>query len=97
MKYQEGMVQGEINKTTVALKVDKKFTIKDGLFTIVLRAVHNESGYKFVTNGESNTAAKTPIGMFEKAEIDNDLKLVDTTIREYYEMPPLGKRETKKV
>ena len=28
MKYQEGMVQGEINKTTVALKVDKKFTIK---------------------------------------------------------------------
>lgn len=88
--------KGYIKPKTTGKMIDN-ILVLEGLFTIVLRAVHNESGYKFVTNGKSNTAAKTPIGMFEKAEIDNDLKLVDTTIREYYEIPPLGKRETKKV
>ena len=30
------------------------------------------------------SSAKSPIGMFEQVEIPNDLKLVDTAIREYY-------------
>jgi hypothetical protein len=30
------------------------------------------------------STAKTPEGMFEESEIPNDLKAVDTAIREYY-------------
>ena len=34
----------------------------------------------------SNSSAKTPIGMFDDFEIPNSLKLVDTTIRNYYKI-----------
>ena len=34
----------------------------------------------------SNSSAKTPIGMFVDFEIPNSLKLVDTTIRNYYKI-----------
>jgi hypothetical protein len=38
------------------------------------------------------------MGMFDTDMIDNDLKAVDTIIRDYYEMPPLTdeKKSTKK-
>ena len=44
---------------------------------------------KLYVTGSGGTAAgynpaKSPIGMFETLKIDNDLKMVDTTIREYY-------------
>ena len=41
--------------------------------------------HKFITQSDGLTPAKSPMEMFEK-EIDNDLKFVDTTIREYYEI-----------
>ena len=61
----------------------------EGLFSIVLRAVQTEDGYKFVTRDDMVSTAKSPIGMWEEDIIDNDLKAVDTTIREYYDMKPL--------
>jgi hypothetical protein len=42
--------------------------------------------FRTQTNGADK--AKSPIGMFDSVEIDNDLKYVDTKIREYYELPP---------
>lgn len=39
--------------------------------------------YKFETQSNRSTA-KSPIGMFQEFIIPNSLKLVDTTIREYY-------------
>lgn len=68
----------------------------ESLVTVCLRAVQTEQGYKFVTGGEMNSTAKSPMGMFEEQMIDNDLKLVDTTIREYYNMPPLGTKKPAK-
>lgn len=41
--------------------------------------------YYFETQSDGNTTAKSPIDMFEK-EIDNDLKFVDGTIREYWNL-----------
>jgi hypothetical protein len=44
---------------------------------------------KFFTQANGQSVAKTPEGMFE-LEIPNDLKFVDTTIREYYGMAQNG-------
>ena len=45
-------------------------------------------------NGQS--VAKTPEGMFEGLEIPNDLKFVDSSIREYYGMDKNDLKEVKK-
>jgi len=64
--------------------LDEKLTV-EGLFSIVLFAQTDGTTYKFVTRSDGYTTAKSPMEMFER-EIDNDLKLVDTTIREYWEL-----------
>ena len=82
---------------TIGKMLDQNLKI-EGLFSIVLRAVQTEDGYKFVTRDDMVSTAKSPIGMWEEDMIDNDLKAVDSTIREYYDMKPLvdNKPTTKK-
>lgn len=65
-------------------------TQPEGFYPIVLmtRVEYGESGenkYWFQTKA-NNSSAKTPLGMFKEFEIPNSLKLVDTTIRNYYKM-----------
>jgi hypothetical protein len=60
----------------------------DGLTAIVLRADKQDSRYFFRTQSNGQDTAKTPMGMFDELEIDNDLKYVDARIREYYGLPP---------
>ena len=50
--------------------------------------------YKFVTQSDGTTTVKSPLGMFEK-EIDNDLKFVDETIREYWGLKGETKNDSK--
>lgn len=78
----------KVKAKTIGKMLDQNLKI-EGLFSIVLRAVQTENGYKFVTGGDMVSTAKSPIGMWEEEMIDNDLKAVDTTIREYYDMKPL--------
>lgn len=89
----------KIKPKTIGKMLDQQLRI-EGLFTIVLRAIQNEDGYKFITKDDSMSVAKTPMEMFDTEIIDNDLKEVDRIIREYYEMPPLvvekSKAKTKK-
>lgn len=73
---------------TIGKMLDQNLKI-EGLFSIVLRAVQTEDGYKFVTRDDMVSTAKSPIGMWEEDMIDNDLKAVDATIIEYYDMKPL--------
>ena len=73
---------------TIGKMLDQNLKI-EGLFSIVLRAVQTEDGYKFVTRDDMVSTAKSPIGMWEEDMIDNDLREVDRTIREYYDMKPL--------
>lgn len=73
---------------TIGKMLDQNLKI-EGLFSIVLRAVQTEDGYKFVTRDDMVSTAKSPIGMWEEDMIDNDLKEVDRIIREYYDMKPL--------
>ena len=75
---------GKIKAKTIGKMLDSQLTI-EGLFSIVLLCQTDGQTHKFVTQSDGNTTAKSPMEMFE-LEIDNDLKMVDTTIREYYNM-----------
>lgn len=76
---------GNIKPKTIGKLLDEKVCI-EGMFTIVLRCTVREGKHVFVTQCDEGAVSKSPIGMFEDLEIDNDLKLVDETIREYYEL-----------
>ena len=84
----------KVKAKTIGKMIDQQLKL-EGLFTIVLRAMQNEDGYKFVTRDDNVSTAKSPMGMFESEMIDNDLKAVDATIRDYYEMPPLTVKKSK--
>lgn len=58
----------------------------EGMVTICLRCVTDEKGHHFITNSDGSDITKSPEEMFADKIIDNDLKFVDTTIREYYEI-----------
>ncbi len=75
---------GRVKAKTVGKMLDNQLTV-EGLFSIVLLCKTDGQRHYFVTQSDGYTTAKSPMEMFN-LEIDNDLKMVDTTIREYYEM-----------
>ena len=74
---------GREKAKTVGKMVDN-YIVVEGCFTIVLKAIANSDGFFFRTKTNGADAVKTPMGMFEDEQIDNDLLLVDDTIREFY-------------
>lgn len=76
---------GNIRPKTIGKLLDEKVTI-EGMFTIVLRAVKDSNGYAFITQSEDMAVSKSPMGMFESERIDNDLIIVESAIRDYYEI-----------
>lgn len=74
---------GREKAKTVGKMVDN-YIVVEGCFTIVLKAIANSDGFFFRTKTNGADAVKTPMGMFEDEQIDNDLLLVDNTIREFY-------------
>lgn len=52
--------------------------------------------HKFITQSDGGAVSKSPMGMFEDLAIDNDLLLVDETIREYYDISVTKESEDKK-
>lgn len=75
---------GKIKAKTLGKMLDNQLTV-EGLFAIVLHCVTDGKRHTFVTQSNGYTTAKSPMEMFPM-EIENDLKMVDATIREYYEM-----------
>ena len=76
---------GHIEPATVGKMLNEKVKLV-GMFTIVLMATSEGGDYRFITNGQP---LKSPEGMFPQ-EMPNDLKAVDTALREYWGMAPLG-------
>lgn len=70
---------------TIGKMLDEKITL-EGLYTIVLKTVVSDGKYMFSTQNSGMDTVKTPMGMFDSALIENDLAMVDQTIREYYGM-----------
>lgn len=81
---------GNLKPKTIGKLLDGKVCL-EGLVSILLRSVHSNDKYMFLTNG--NGIQKSPIDMFETDAIDNDLKLVDDTIREYWNLPKQEEKE----
>ena len=75
---------GKTKAKTIGKMLDNQLTV-EGLFSIVLLCQTDGQVHKFITQSDGTTTAKSPMGMFE-LEIDNDLKTVDKTIREYYNL-----------
>lgn len=74
---------GKVKAKTLGKMLDQQLTV-EGLFTIVLLCKADEKRHYFITQSDGTNPCKSPMGMFEDIEIDNDLKMVDDTIREYY-------------
>lgn len=81
---------GKIKAKTSGKMLDNQLTL-EGLFSIVLLCKTDGQEHYFETQSDGYSTCKSPMGMFD-LKIDNDLKMVDTTIREYYE---LNKNEIK--
>ena len=75
---------GKLKAKTLGKMLDNQLTV-EGLFSIVLLCQVEGSEHFFITNSDGTNPAKSPMDMFEH-KIDNDLKMVDQTIREYYEL-----------
>lgn len=78
---------GETKLRTIGKLLDEKVCI-EGMVTICLRCMVEGDRHFFRTQSSGMDISKSPEGMFEP-EIENDLKAVDTRIREYWELSPL--------
>lgn len=82
LHHTEQTDDGRIKAKTSGKMLDNQLTL-EGLFSIVLLAETDGKEHWFTTQSDGFTTAKSPMDMFPP-KIDNDLKLVDTAIREYY-------------
>lgn len=92
LHHTETTETGALKAKTIGKMLDQQLTL-EGLFSVVLLAQTDGEHYKFITNGQP--PAKSPIGMFEQKEIDNDLKMVDETVRAYWNLGTEPKKEKK--
>lgn len=77
---------GGVQPLTVGKLLNEKIKIV-GMVTICLISTIENGEYVFKTNGMP--PAKTPMGMFDSDSVPNDLKAVDTAIRDYWGMKPI--------
>lgn len=76
---------GNEKAKTIGKLLDEKICI-EGMSSIVLKTAVKDGVYTFLTQNNGHDTVKSPLGMFATYEIDNDLKAVDKTIREYWEL-----------
>ena len=76
---------GNEKAKTIGKLLDEKICI-EGMSSIVLKTAVKDGVYTFLTQNNGHDTVKSPLGMFKTYEIDNDLKAVDKTIREYWEL-----------
>jgi len=74
---------------TIGKLLAEKVTL-EGLFTYMFctKVEEGDDGkmqYKLITNNDGKCLAKTPMGMFEDLEIDNDLNQILEAIKQYNE------------
>ena len=83
MFHEDASDNGETRLKTIGRLLTEKVCL-EGMVTICLRSMKDPSGrYYFRTQSDGFDISKSPEGMFE-LEIENDLKFVDSTIREFW-------------
>lgn len=84
LHHTEQTETGKVKAKTSGKMLDNQLTL-EGLFSIVLLCKTDGQEHYFETQSDGYTTCKSPMEMFD-LKIDNDLKKVDTRIREYYEL-----------
>lgn len=74
---------GDVKLLTLGKLLDSKVNLQ-GMVTICLRCMSENGKHFFRTVTDGSDITKAPEEMFPDAEIENDLKAVDTAIREYW-------------
>lgn len=93
MSHIERDQNGNEKIKTIGKMLDEKITV-EGMFTIVLKTSVSDGKFSFLTQNSGHDTVKSPIGLFEANEIDNDLKAVVDSIRKYYwDESPVVKEE----
>lgn len=82
LQHTETSDKGDKAKT-IGKMLDEKITI-EGMVTVVLYAKKENDKYFFETQNNGSNTAKSPEEMFPDFRIENDLGVVDKSIREYY-------------
>ena len=76
---------GNVKPKTIGKLLDEKVNIQ-GMFTICIRAMYENGKYIFRLKTNGQDCVKTPFGMFNVDEMDNNLKEFDNVVREYYDL-----------
>lgn len=74
---------GESKLRTLGKLLDSKVSL-EGMVTICLRSAVVGGKHVFITNSNGSDVCKSPEGLFAEEMIPNDLKAVDSRIREYW-------------
>jgi len=91
LHHTETADDGTVKAKTIGKMLNEKLTV-EGLFSIVLLCRSGKDRHYFQTQSGGISTAKSPMDMFP-AEMDNDLKLVDSAIREYWGLVPGESKE----
>lgn len=83
---------GRTKAKTIGKMLDNQLTV-EGLFPIVLLCKTDGQRHWFETQSDGFTTVKSPMDMFPP-QIDNDLKFVDSTIRDYWGLAPITDTST---
>lgn len=83
LAHTEETAQGITKIKTIGKMLDEKIT-PEGMFTIVLRTCVTDGQYYFRTKNSGQDTVKSPIDMFDRDMIENDLAYVDEQITTYY-------------
>lgn len=76
---------GDVKLKTIGKLLEEKVNLA-GMVTICLRCMSLDGRHFFRTVTDGFDITKAPEELFDSDEIPNDLKAVDTAIREYYEL-----------
>lgn len=83
MFHEERNDMGDVKPRTYGRLIEEKVCL-EGMVTICLRAMVSGGKHIFRTQSDGFDTAKSPMGMFDAEEIDNDLATVDDAITSYY-------------
>lgn len=89
--YDEPDANGVRKPKTIGKMLNEKFCI-EGACPIVIESAIRDGRHVFVTRNDGFNLAKAPMDMLPDV-MDNDLRAVDSAIREYWGLRPLGKTE----
>lgn len=94
LMHEDSNDTGETKLKTIGKLLDDKVCL-EGMVTVCLRCVTKDGKHYFRTQTDGFDITKSPEEMFEEVEIENDLKAVDTKIREYYDIKSESEENNK--